>query len=113
MEELTDLLKELQDIKERQKALLKREELCKADIMEILKENNIDREGNSYGFVRIQKRYEKDYGPAIRTMEITVKEAKKLADDMGDYEIMGVKESIVYTPPKDLFWPWTALSLNV
>lgn len=103
MEELTDLLKELQDIKERQKALSKREELCKADIMEILKENDIDREENNYGFVRIQKRYEKDYGPTIREMEINLKEAKKLADDMGDFEVMSFKESLVYTPPKDLF----------
>lgn len=103
MEELTDLLKELQDIKERQKALLKREMLCKEDIMEILKENNIDREENNYGFVRIQKRCEKDYGPAIREMEINLKEAKKLADDMGDFEVISYKESLVYTAPKDLF----------
>ena len=113
MEDLADLLKELQDIKERQKALSKREADCKADIMEIMKEHGLEKEESNYGTIRVQKRYEKDYGPEIRTMEITVKEAKKLADDMGDYEIMGVKESLVYTPPKDLFWPWTALSLNV
>lgn len=103
MEELTDLLKELQDIKERQKALLKKEELCKADIMEIMKENGLDKEENNYGSIRIQKRYEKDYGPAIREMEINLKESKKLADDMGDFQLMGFKESLVYTPPKDLF----------
>lgn len=103
MEDLIDLLKELNDIKERQKALSEKEALCKADIMEILKENDSDREENHYGFVRVQKRYEKDYGPEIRDMEIKLKEAKKLADDMGDYQILGFKESLVYTPPKDLF----------
>jgi len=103
MNDLSDLLKELQDIKERQKALLRREAACKEDIMEILKENETDREENSYGFVRVQKRYEKDYGPEIRDMEIKLKEAKKLADDMGDYSVMSYKETLVYTAPKDLF----------
>jgi hypothetical protein len=36
-------------------------------------------------------------------MEIALKEAKKLADDMGDYQTLGFKESLVYTAPKDLF----------
>ena len=103
MDDLIDLFKELQDIKERQKALSEREAACKADIMEIMKENDSDREENHYGFVRIQKRYEKDYGPEIREMEIKLKEAKKLADDMGDFSILSFKESLVYTAPKDLF----------
>ena len=34
---------------------------------------------------------------------IALKEAKKLADDMGDYQTLGFKESLVYTVPKDLF----------
>jgi len=32
-----------------------------------------------------------------------LKEAKKLADDMGDYQTLGFKESLVYMPPKELF----------
>ena len=103
MEELIDLLKELQDIKERQKSLAEKESICKEDILAVLKENNVDREENDYGFIRIQKRYEKDYGPTIREMEVNLKEAKKLADDMGDFQLLGYKESLVYTPPKDLF----------
>lgn len=103
MDDLIDLFKELQDIKERQKALLEREASCKADIMEIFKDNDLDKQDNNYGSVRIQKRYEKDYGQEIREMEINLKEAKQLAEDMGDYRIMSFKESLVYTPPKDLF----------
>ena len=103
MDDLIDLFKELQDIKERKNALSEREAACKADIMEIMKENDRDKEENDYGSVRIQKRYEKDYGPEIRDMEIKLKEAKKLADDMGDFSIMSFKESLVYTAPKDLF----------
>jgi hypothetical protein len=53
--------------------------------------------------VRIQRRYEKDYGPEIRTMEGELKEAKKLKDDLGDFTIMSFKDSLVYTPPKELF----------
>lgn len=103
MEDLQDLLKELEDIKAKQKALAEKEALCKEDIMELLKENGLDKEEGPYGAVRIQRRMEKDYGPTIRTMEINLKEAKKLADDMGGYETLGFKESLVYTPPKDLF----------
>jgi hypothetical protein len=36
-------------------------------------------------------------------MEEELKAAKKLKDDLGDYEILGFKDSLVYTPPKDLF----------
>lgn len=103
MEDLIDLFKELQQIKERQKALAEKEASCKTEIMAILKEQGTDREENDYGFVRVQKRYEKDYGPEIREMEIKLKEAKKLADDMGDFQLMSYKESLVYTPPRDLF----------
>jgi len=103
MEDLADLLKELEAIKANQKALAEKEALCKEELLEAMKENGLDKEEGPYGAVRIQRRAEKDYGPAIRIMEINLKEAKKLADDMGDYETLGVKESLVYTPPKDLF----------
>jgi hypothetical protein len=32
-----------------------------------------------------------------------LKAAKKLADDLGDYQTLGFKESLVYMPPKELF----------
>jgi hypothetical protein len=40
---------------------------------------------------------------SIKRMEIELKEAKKLADDLGDYQTLGFKESLVYMPPKELF----------
>lgn len=101
--DLQDLLKELEEIKAKQKALGEKEALCKEELMEAMKENGLEKEEGSYGSVRIQRRVEKDYGPEIRSMEVALKEAKKLADDMGDYEALGFKESLVYTPPKDLF----------
>jgi hypothetical protein len=103
MEDLQDLLKELEAIKANQKALNEKETLCKEELLEVMKENSLEKEEGPYGSIRIQRRLEKDYGGEIRTMEINLKEAKKLADDMGDYEVLGVKESLVYTPPKDLF----------
>ncbi len=103
IDELNDLLKELESIKASQKALAEKEVQCKEDLLELMKENGIEKEETDYGSIRIQRRYEKDYGAPIRTMEVELKEAKKMADDMGNYEILGFKESLVYTPPKDLF----------
>jgi hypothetical protein len=103
MNDIEDLLKELEEIKARQKALAEKEALCKADIMEAMQEDGLEKEENPYGTVRIQRRYEKDYGPEVRMMEEELKATKKLKDDLGDYQIMGFKDSLVYTPPKDLF----------
>jgi ribosomal protein L16 Arg81 hydroxylase len=103
MEDFQDLFKELEDIKVSQKALAEKETLCKEELMAALKENGLDKQDSPYGNVRIQRRAEKDYGSEIRSMEIALKEAKKLADDMGDYQTLGFKESLVYTLPKDLF----------
>jgi hypothetical protein len=103
MIDIEDLLKELEEIKAKQKALTEKEALCKADIMEAMQEDGLEKEESPYGTVRIQRRYEKDYGPEVRTMEEELKTAKKIKDDLGDYQIMGFKDSLVYTPPKDLF----------
>lgn len=97
------LMNELETIKLKQSALKKREEDCKADLMEMLKDNGIEKESSDrHGSIRIQRKVEKDYGPQLRDLEIAYKEAKKLADDMGDFGIMNVKETLVYTPPKDI-----------
>ena len=104
MEDFQDLMKELESIKANQKALAEKEALCKEKLMTVLKENGLDKEESPHGTVRIQRRAEKDYGNEIRSMEIALKEAKKLADDMGDYQTLSFKESLVYTAPKDLFW---------
>ena len=103
MEDFIDLMKELQAIKAKQKALAAAEEECKADLLELMQQNGLEKEDTDYGSVRIQRRYEKDYGEEIRNLEINLKEAKKLADDMGDYQTLGFKESLVFTPPKDFF----------
>lgn len=103
MEDIQNLLKELEDIKAKQKALGEKEALCKEELMGIMQENGLEKEDGPYGSIRIQRRAEKDYGPEIRTMEIALKEAKKLADDMGDYQTLGFKESLVYSPPRELF----------
>lgn len=103
MNDIEDLLKELEEIKAKQKALAEMEALCKQDILESMHEDGLEREESPHGNVRIQRRYEKDYGPEVRMMEEELKATKKLKDDLGDYQIMGFKDSLVYTPPKELF----------
>jgi hypothetical protein len=104
MEDFQDLIKELEHIKAAQKALAEKEaRLQRRTNGSAKRDMVIDKEESPYGTVRIQRRAEKDYGGEIRSMEIALKEAKKLADDMGDYQILGFKESLVYTVPKDLF----------
>jgi hypothetical protein len=102
-EDMLDLLKELESIKTSQKALAKKEEQCKADILELMKEEGSENYDSPYGTIRLQRRNEKDYGNEIRSMEIALKEAKKLADDMGDFSVLSVKESLVFTFPKEVF----------
>ena len=103
MTDIEQLLKELETIKANQKALAEKEALCKTELLEAMQEDGIEKEESPYGTVRIQRRYDKDYGSEIRAMEEELKSAKKLKDDLGDYEVLGFKDSLVYTPPKDLF----------
>jgi len=103
MEDFQDLIKELEHIKTAQKALAEKEARCKEDLMAVLKENGLDKEESPYGTVRIQRRADKEYNAFIKGMETELKAAKKLADDLGDYQTLGFKESLVYTAPKDLF----------
>ena len=79
------------------------EQQCREDIFALMQDLGIDQEKSNYGSFRLQRRAEKDYGEAIKMLERQLKEAKKLADDMGDYQIKGYKESLVYTPPVELF----------
>ena len=102
-ETIEELIKELEAIKARQKILSEQESSIKEQLLELMLENGIDNSKSDYGSVRIQCRQEKDYGPEIRSLEIDLKERKKLADDMGDYTVLGTKESIVFSPPKDIF----------
>jgi hypothetical protein len=103
MEDITALIEILERIKEGQKVLAAEEVVCKEKLMEMMKEEGLDKEESAYGTVRIQRRADKGYSASIKRMEIELKESKKLADDMGDYQTLGFKESLVYMPPKELF----------
>ena len=100
MESIIALVQILERIKESQKALAAEETVCKEKLMEMMKEEGLDKEESAYGTVRIQRRADKGYSASIKRMEIELKEAKKLADDLGDYQTLGFKESLVYMPPK-------------
>lgn len=103
-EDLEMLLKELEKIKANQQALNDLEAQCKADIKNLLEESSLDDyKSERYGTIRLQKRAQKYYGEEIEAMEDQLKTSKKLADDLGDYEVTGYRESIVYCPPKDIF----------
>lgn len=103
MENIPALIEILERIKENQKALAAEEVVCKEKLMEMMKEEGLEKEESAYGTVRIQRRAEKEYNVFIKGMETELKAAKKLADDMGDYQTLGFKESLVYIPPKELF----------
>lgn len=103
-EDLEMLLKELEKIKADQQALKDLEAECKADIKQLLSDNGLnDYKSELYGSISLQKRAQKYYGEEIEAMEDQLKISKKLADDLGDYEIKGYSETITYRPPKEIF----------
>ena len=105
MSDLYTLLEELADIKARASALAEREARCKADILELMEEEGLEKETGPYGTIRIQRRSEKDYGKEVKAMEKELKAAKKLKDDLGDCTIVKITSSLVFTPaaPQELF----------
>lgn len=103
-EDLEMLLKELEKNKADQQALKDLETEIKADIKQLLNDNDLlDYKSELYGSIAIQKRAQKYYGEEIEVMEDQLKISKKLADDLGDYEIKGYSETITYRPPKEIF----------
>lgn len=100
---IENIIETLADTKKSLKELQEQEAELKQELLQIMTESGIDARDCDYGSVRIQRRQEKDYGPEIRALEIDLKERKKLAEDMGDYTVLGTKESIVFNPPKDIF----------
>ena len=98
MKNLGALLEELSDIKAMVAFLTEEETACKADILEIMREEGIDKESGPYGSIHIQRRSEKDYGKEVKAMEKELKEAKKLKDDLGDFSMVKTTESLVFTP---------------
>jgi hypothetical protein len=103
MEELSELIKQLAQVKAKQKALAEKEVFYKEILMNALKESGLEKEETEYGYVRIQRRSEKDYGEEVSQQEASLKDIKRLKDDIGDFTIVGIKESLVYNLPKDLF----------
>jgi hypothetical protein len=102
--EIEELLKELSTIKTNLQAMTDLETECKADIQQLLADNGLDSyKSELHGNIRLQNRAQKDYGEEIQAMEDELKIRKKLADDLGDYKVLTQKQSIVYSPPKDLF----------
>jgi hypothetical protein len=61
MENIIALVQILERIKESQKALAAEEVVCKEKLMEMMKEEGLDKEESAYGTVRIQRRAEKEY----------------------------------------------------
>ena len=98
-----ELVQKLSILKAQQKALSNDEALLKEELMGMMSVIDSSSEETDFGTVRIQRRSEKDYGREISTAEILLKERKKLADDLGDYEVVAIKESLVFTPAKDPF----------
>ena len=101
MENLDELIRLLSITKSFQKQLATEEASLKEQIIAIMKDSGFDKEDTDYGSVRIQKRNEKQYSPHLWMLEQQLKEDKKLADDMGDYTIVGGKESLVFVLPKE------------
>jgi hypothetical protein len=97
------LIEILEANKASQKALAEEEAHCKQELYEAMQNAGIDKQESDYGTVRIQRRYEKDYGNEIKVMEAELKAAKKLKDDLGDFIMVSFKDSLVYMPPKDIF----------
>ena len=103
MTELQELMRVLEGIKTKQKTLAEKEAQTRAEIFTLMQDQDIEKEECSYGTVRFQRRYEKDYGLEIKAMENELKAAKKLKDDLGDFTTIGFKDSLVYVPPSSKF----------
>ena len=101
MDNLNELTEKLESIKLQQKVLNEKEVLYREEIQQFMQENGIGKEATTHGSVRLQQRANKQYNDDIQRMEQELKEAKKLADDLGDYKILSYKESLVYSLPKE------------
>lgn len=101
--DLLNLMKELDEVKAKQKSLSTIENKLKTEALDLMKEIGIDKEETPYGNVSIRTRIEKDYGPEVRKLEKELKATKKMLDDMGQFEVMSVKESVYFTPVKEFF----------
>lgn len=96
----------LAKVKAKLKALQEEEAALKATIEELFADDEIierfsDPESPAirtpFGTVRLQERPVKAYGPSITEAEASLKQAKQLANDMGDYDVVASTNSVVFT----------------
>ena len=99
MDEINELIEKLAVIKAAQKVYAEKETFYKDLLLKFLNEVGLEKEDTEHGSVRIQRRSEKDYGEEVRKQESSLKELKKLKDDIGDYEIIKTSESLVFNFP--------------
>lgn len=96
---LITMLEKMETIKAKQAALAKEEQELRDQVMQFMKEYGIEKEDTSHGTIRLQQRSVKSYGEAVSILEKQLKEAKELAEIMGDYEVTSKKQVLVYSPP--------------
>jgi hypothetical protein len=99
-ETLLELTRNLDDLKNRQKNLSEKEAAVKDKILEVMNELGEEKVDTPYGSISVRKRVEKDYGDDVRKLENEVKKTKKMLNDMGQFEIVSVKESVFFLPLK-------------
>ena len=97
---IESLMQRLQEIKEEQKSLNEQEAIVKEFILDLLEEDDLDKYESEHCTVRLQARTEKKYNAAYEQQEADLKATKKLLDDLGDYEVVSTKTSLVYAAPK-------------
>ena len=100
-QDLELLIKELEGIKAKQKAMEQHEALCKANIQEALEAVGETKWATNKGSVRLESRVTKVYGAAVKEAEAAYDRLKALADDLGDYEQKPGKISVVFNFPKN------------
>ena len=99
-QDLELLIKELEGIKAKQKAMEQQEALCKTNIQQVLEAMEETKWATNKGSVRLESRVIKSYGPEVKEAEAAYKRLKALADDLGDYEQKPGKTSVVFNFPK-------------
>lgn len=102
-EALVEMLQSMDKIKAKQLELTKQEQELRAKLVHFMHKHHIEKEDTSYGTIRLQQRNVKNYGEAVSILEKQLKEAKELAEALGDYEVVSKKEVLVYTPPSSPF----------
>lgn len=96
LEDLEKLIVELERIKALAEATEQREKTCKADILALMEELDLDDFATAKGKVRKQSKTKKVYGETVKKAEEAFKQAKSDADTIGDYEEIASAPIIVF-----------------